>query len=129
MDAALSGSMGKDEKAESEDRPQEVEGRRKRELHRERSTPCPSNAGLLLSSSLEIALKPLLRDLKKLTRLLYTFCGVPCAAAALAEGSDVLMLNRADILSDKLERKLRNLDQRRRSSVVSGMKVRASSAW
>lgn len=82
MDAALSGSMGKDEKAESEDRPQEVEGRRKRELHRERSTPCPSNA----------------------------------------EGSDVLMLNRADILSDKLERKLRNLDQRRRSSVVSGMK-------
>jgi G3E family GTPase len=40
-----------------------------------------------------------------------------------AEASDVLMLNKDDILSDRFERKMRNLNQLRRSSVVSGMKV------
>jgi hypothetical protein len=43
-----------------------------------------------------------------------------------AEASDVLMLNKDDILSDRFERKMRNLNQLRRSSVVSGMKVSLS---
>lgn len=51
--------------------------------------------------------------------------GAVRVGVACSESSDVLMLNRDDILSDKINRKLRNLNQRRRSSVVSGMKVPA----